>query len=75
MLYHSATGLSVQFMNIFCPDCGDPGIANSDLLGNTVFAGSAFINCHAGYTGSGSATCLNIGIWNPATLPTCTPKG
>ena len=60
---------------LFLPDCGDPSIANSILIGTTVFDGAAFINCNAGYTGSGSAECLNIGIWNPATLPTCTPKG
>lgn len=52
-------------------DCRRPTFSNGVLNGDTVFDGIATIECDAGYSGGGTATCLDTGIW--ATLPLCYP--
>ena len=54
-------------------DCGDPGIAHSINLGDTLFNGGGFFACDTGYVGGGAADCLDTGSWG--TLPTCDPIG
>lgn len=54
-------------------DCRRPTFSNGILNGDTVFDGNATIECDAGYSGGGTATCLDTGRW--ATLPLCYPTG
>ena len=48
-------------------------MANGALSGDDFYTGTATIVCNAGYTGGGSATCLQTAVWD--TLPTCNPRG
>ena len=48
-------------------------MANGALSGDDFYTGTANIVCNAGYTGGGSATCLQTAVWD--TLPTCNPRG
>ena len=55
-------------------DCGAfPTIDHGSVTGDTVYGGTATVNCDTGYDLSGTLTCGLDGAWG--TSPTCDPKG
>ena len=66
--------LRLNYNRYFYLDCGPHTIANGNLMGDTVYSGTATVICDTGYKVGGPAYCLISGSWKTP-LPTCDPQG
>ena len=65
------------FSNCIASDCGTPFVYHGFLTGTmeTVYDGTSTIACDPGYESGGTATCLDTGLWDEVSMPTCDPVG